>query len=275
MKKLEYGAPQIYIFEIDSSGDAVKQVDVKIQSINDNLFTFDKNITITDVGQPIVIHQKNANNYGFGILKNSNVLEMDYSYFGDFDVGMDVVVYSGVGMALFEGLEINANSSGIGYKGKNAVDKEWIETDVDINVVVKNALYSSEFLKFVNNFQNSQFGQGISFLMSDLDITNGKQVKPRDVAVLAIRKLKENDGWEEVFINRVNMATTTIPNLRDSFSSYDVDFNAMLKSLTEEDCISYSIQKSYIDWFWEDSVNFKWEGNVDWIWGIGYELKDN
>lgn len=275
--KIEYGLPQVYLFEIDSNGDINKQSGLSVISVNyDSLILqLNGNINITTINQPVVLHQLSENNFGYGKMISNNQIELDYDYCGNFDTGMEVVLYSGVGMALFDKIEISVSSSGQSYKGKDLFDKEWKETDVDINVNVQNSIYSEDFLTFVNNFQNSQFGQGVSFLMSDYDVKTGKQIKPRDVALLAFRRTTKNDGYEEFFINRVNMAKTSIPNLRDSFSAYDVDFPAMLKSLSEQDCISYSIETSFIDFNWEDEVDWLWEDEVDWLWEIGYYYKDN
>ena len=159
-----------------------------------------------------------------------------------FEPNMEIIIYSGYLIGFFEDIKINGDFTGIDYKEKYLFNQDVTYTDFEGNLKINNIVFYIDFIRFLSNSINSRFSSEIEMFMPDFDIKNDKQVKPRDISILAIKKTNQYEEDEEFFINKISSSQIEIPSLKDNYMLSSMSLNFKTKSMTDMDILDYKIQ---------------------------------
>ena len=243
MEKIEYGIPQVYMFEVNTDGSITKQ-NTTIISYAGNVVTVGADITVAEIGGNVVFNQALENNYSFGKVTGLRTIELHEDakdYFIAPAVSIDI--RSGMGVASFESCELAGDQTGITYNGQYQYNRASDYTDSDTSFTLTNVVFSADFVEYVNNAKTVNYGSGKAMTVGDFDVFNDKQIKPKDLTVIALKRRTENDDlWEEFYIPRMTSGSFELPSERDAYSTLTYTFTVNTKSSSSGDVFDYNIE---------------------------------
>lgn len=242
-EKVEYGIPQVYMFEVKTDGSITKQ-SLTISSYANNVVTVGADITVVGIGGNVVFHQVNENNYSFGKVTGLRTIEL-HEDAKDYFIAptVNIVAMSGMGVASFESAELNGDQTGITYNGQYQYNRASDYTDIDTGFTLTNVVFSADFVEYVNNAKTVNYASGKAMTVGDFDVFNDKQIKPKNLTVIALKRRTENDDkWEEFYIPRMSSGSFELPSERDAYSTLTYTFTVNTKSASSGDVFDYNVQ---------------------------------
>jgi hypothetical protein len=246
-ERIEYGLGSIYLFDVDSNGDNPSISGVAITGYDDEngIVTVDTDLTsIVEIGKYVIFHEENKNNYSWGLLTSPTTIELHQDA-KDYFINTTITIkcYSGMGLANYEGLEVTSNETGLNYSGQYAFSRIFKSTDADITVNINQIIFDIKAVELLNNYRNESFGAGNVVTLGDYNVDQDKQVRPRDITLLILKRRVDNDDkYEELYIPRIKTSELNLPTERDGFMAQDYHFVVHTKSLSNTDVITYTCE---------------------------------
>lgn len=243
---IEYGLPQAFLFEIDQKTAEITKQALTVSSFVGDIVTVSAPITVQDIGKNVVFHKTNENKYAFGIVKTTTTIELaedSRSYF--IANGVAIQVMAGMGIASYEDAEIAIDQSSIDYRGAYKFSRKNVVNDIGVSSTLSNVVFDQAFIEYINGMKSVSYGDGLGTDLQDFDVSNDKEVKPNNVAILIFkRRIEDNDKFEEFFLPRVRSASLSVPFSNDSFMVVDsYEFMCMPKSTGDGTVVQYRIEE--------------------------------
>ena len=242
-EKVEYGIPQLYMFNVNTDGSVTKQ-NTTIVSYANGVVTVGADISVSAIGGSVVFNEVLKNNYSFGKVTGLRTIELHEDakdYFIAPAVSIDI--RSGMGVASFESCEIGGDQTGITYNGQYQYNRASDYTDSDTTFTMTNVVFSADFVQYVNNANTSNFGSGKAMTVGDFNVNTDKQIKPKNLTLLALKRRVENDNlWEEFYIPNASSGSFELPSERDAYSVTTYTFTVNTKSTSSGDVFDYNVE---------------------------------
>jgi hypothetical protein len=243
--KVEYGIPQLYMVKVNTDGTVTKQ-EVTVSSFDSvtGIVTVSADITGISTGGNVLFHEKNKNNYSFGKVTGLRTILLDEEakiYFIAPAVTIELMI--GMGVANFESSEIAISETGQKYTGQYLYARADNATDAEGTFTVTNAIFTVDFINFMANTKNINFGGGKALTIGDFDVSTDKEIRPNDLTLLAVkRRVEDDDLYEEFYMPRAKTGDIELPTKRDAYIASTYTFALNSKSSSDGTVFDYNVE---------------------------------
>lgn len=241
--KVEYGIPQLYMMKVEVDGSVLKQ-EVTIVSYIDGVVTVGADITRVAIDGNIFFHQKDEPNYSFGKVTGLRTIKIDEDAKDYFLAGAVVIeLIDGMGVANYESCKISISETGQKYTGQFLYARADDPTDAESTFTMENAIFTADFINYMNNAKTSNFGAGKALTIGDFDVFNDREIRPNDLTLLAVkRRLDDPNKFEEFYLPRCKTGNIELPTKRDAYIASSYTFAVNTKSSADGTVIEYNVE---------------------------------